>query len=261
LTGGLALGSLLAGLLIQFTTSANTIVFVGLIIATLIGLLAIAYFPESIARTEGVRHSLIPRLSVPAVARGEFVAAAPIIVAIWMLSAMSGGLAPDLVRSYFHVHSGLLTGVSGFVGPAASAGVGIVLTRYEPRRAMIAGIVMSAIGAGAIVGSLGVRYVSVMIIGQAIAGAGFGASFTAFLHLVVPLVAPHQHASLAAVTYSLSYTAFGIPIVAAGLLTNWLGMAPTVSSYAAATVLLAVVGLQLQLRRAHSQRSGTDRRP
>ncbi len=248
LTGGLAAGSLLAGFLIQFTTMANSIVFVGLSVATILGVVVIAFSPESLACTPGALRSLIPRVVVPPSARAEFVAGAPVIAAIWMLSGLSGGLAPALVRSNFHVDSGLLNGVSGFVAPAASAGVGLGFARLDPRRSMIIGIFMSIAGAAVIVGGLAGGWLPIMIIGQAIGGAGFGASFTAFLRLVVRLVAPHEHAGIAAVSYLVSYSAFGIPVVVAGLLVGRLGMAPTVVWYAAVTVLLSLIGLCAQLQ-------------
>jgi predicted MFS family arabinose efflux permease len=248
LTGGLAAGSLLAGFLIQFTAMANSIVFVGLSVATILGVVVIAFSPESLVSTPGALRSLIPRVAVPPSARAEFVAGAPVIAAIWMLSGLSGGLAPALVRSNFHVDSGLLNGVSGFVAPAASAGIGLGFARLDPRRSMIIGIFMSIAGAADIVGGLAGGWLPVMIIGQAIGGAGFGASFTAFLRLVVGLVAPHEHAGIAAVSYLLSYSAFGIPVVVAGLLVGRLGMASTVVWYAAVTVLLSLVGLRAQLQ-------------
>jgi MFS family permease len=248
LSGGLALGSLAAGLIIQFTASPNTVVFVGLGVATCFGVITIIYFPEGIARTPHLRHPFLSPIAVPAAARREFTAAAPVVVAIWMLSALSGGLAPALVRSFFHVDSGLMNGVSGCIGPAVSAVVGIMVTRQDPRRSMIGGIALSVIGASVIAGSLGAEWLPAMIMGQAIGGAGFGASFTAFLRLTAPLVAPRQRAGLATATYVLSYSAFGLPLIAAGVLTDRLGMVSTVWSYAGATVLLALVGLQMQVR-------------
>ncbi|WP_337485407.1 MFS transporter [Mycolicibacterium smegmatis] len=248
LTGGLALGSLVTGLLIEYAASPNTIVFTGLSVTTCLGVVAIFYLPETITRPPDARPPLVARIAVPDAARAEFTAAAPVVVAIWMLSALSGGLAPALVHSFFHNSSGLLNGVSGFIAPAMSATVGLAIARRDPRRSMLAGILLSIVGAGVIAGSLGAGWVAAMIVGQAVAGAGFGASFTAFLRLTSPLVTPTQHAGIAAATYVLSYTAFGIPLVAAGSLTGRLGTAPTVWSYAAMAVLFALAGLQMQIR-------------
>lgn len=246
LTGGLAVGSLLAGLAIQFTTDSNAIVFTALTIITVCGIVVVAMAPETVARAPAALRSLIPRVSVPSSARAEFAAAAPVIAAVWMGSGLSGGLAPSMVKSVFGVDSGLLSGVSGFVSPAMSAVVGMAVARMDPRRAMTIGIYASILGgigiaSGPLVGSL-----TVMIVGQTIAGAGFGASFAASLRLIVPLAAGHQRATVVASIYLVSYLAFGAPIVIAGQLVEPAGLVPTVFWYTVTTVLLALIGLRAQ---------------
>ena len=67
-----------------------------------------------------------------------------------------------------------------------------------------------------------------MIVGQAIAGVGFGASFTAALRLIFPLVAANQRAGVVAGIYVVSYVAFGVPIVVEGRLVGALGEVPAV---------------------------------
>ena len=146
LTGGLAAGSLLAGLAIQFTTDANTTVFTVLTALTVLGLVVVALTPETAARVPGALRSLIPRLAIPPVARSEFAAAAPAIAAIWMMSGLSGGLAPSLVRSVFQLDSGLLDGLCGFVAPAASAVTGVLFARVAARKAMTIGSYATIVG-------------------------------------------------------------------------------------------------------------------
>jgi MFS family permease len=91
-----------------------------------------------------------------------------------------------------------------------------------------------------------------MCAGQAIAGVAFGAAFTASLRLVFPLAPEHERAAVVAALYTVSYLAFGIPIVIAGQLTAPLGVVPTVSLYAAVTVILAAASLFAQFRLARS---------
>ena len=150
LTGGLGAGSLLAGVAIQLTTTtANTIVFIVLTIITVLGIVVIAMSPESVIRVPGALRSLVPRVAIPPATRREFTAAAPVIAAVWMLSGLSGGIAPSLVRSVFLLNSGLLNGLSGFIAPAASAVVGVMFARLDPRRSMIIGIYASIAGRSA----------------------------------------------------------------------------------------------------------------
>jgi MFS family permease len=250
-SGGLAVGSLLAGLAIQLTPTANSIVFITLIVITILGIVVIALTPETVARAPGALRSLIPRVAVPVVARREFAAAAPVVAAVWMLAGLSGGLAPSMVRTVFHLDSGLLNGVSGFVAPAVSAVIGLAFAKVDPRRAMTIGIYASIVGAIGIIGGVFVGSLAIMIIGQAIAGVGFGASFTAALRLVFPLAAPDQRAGVVAGIYVVSYVAFGVPIVIAGYLAGPLGAVHALYWYTALTVLLALISLvgQRQIKR------------
>jgi MFS family permease len=144
--------------------------------------------------------------------------------------------------------SGLLDGVAGFIAPAVSVVIGLSFARVPPRTAITIGIYASILGpigifAGASAGSL-----VTMFAGQAIAGLGFGAAFTAALGLVIPLVAAHQRAGLVAGIYVVSYLGLGVPVVLAGQLTDPLGVVPTVGFYSAVAVLLALFSLAAQER-------------
>ncbi|MFG1825548.1 MFS transporter [Microbispora bryophytorum] len=251
LTGGLGAGSLLAGLAIQLTPTANAITFTVLIVLTLLGTVAVALSPETMTRTPGALRSMVPRVAIPRAARKEFAAAAPVVAAVWMLAGLSGGLAPNMVRSVFHLDSGLLNGLTGFIAPAVSTIVGLSFARVDPRRAMTVGIYASVAGAVGIIGGVFAGSLTIMIIGQAVAGVGFGASFSAALRLIFPLAAAHQRAGIVAGIYVVSYVAFGVPIVIEGQLVGPLSEVPAVVCYTALTVLLALVSLVAQTRMRH----------
>jgi MFS family permease len=153
-----------------------------------------------------------------------------------------------MVHSVFHRDSGLLDGLAGFIAPAVSVVIGLSFARVRPRTAMTIGIYASVVGPigiflGASAGSL-----PTMFAGQAIAGLGFGAAFTAALGLVIPLVAAHQRAGVVAGIYVVSYLGLGVPVVLAGQLTDVIGVVPTVGWYSAVAVLLALFSLGAQVR-------------
>ncbi|WP_436532134.1 MFS transporter [Actinoplanes sp. HUAS TT8] len=251
LTGGLAAGSLLAGLGIQVTPRADTIVFVLLSVLTVVGGAVVLALPETAGRRPGALRSMIPDLTIPPAARAEFRAAAPVVGAVWMLAGLSGGLAPSMVQTVFHRDSGLLDGVAGFIAPAVSVAAGLALAGVRPRTAMTTGIraaIAGALGiaAGAYAGSL-----SLMFLGQAVAGVGFGAAFTAALALVVPLAGDERRAGVVAAIYVVAYLGLGVPVVAAGALTGVVGVVPAVGCYSAVVVLLSLTGLVARQRRGH----------
>jgi MFS family permease len=166
-----------------------------------------------------------------------------------------------MVRSVFHLNSGLLNGLSGAIAPAASVVIGLAFARLDPRRAMTVGIYACIVGATGIISGVFARSLPTMIIGQAIAGGGFGACFTAALLLIFPLAPVHQRAAVVAVIYIIAYVAFGVPIVIAGQLVDIFGLVPTVFWYTAVTVILALIslGAQLLLRRTAQRAIGVTR--
>ena len=158
------------------------------------------------------------------------------------------GSPPALFAVSSYLNSGLLNGLSGFIAPAASAVSGVLFARLDPRRSMKVGIYASIAGAIGIIGGVYAGSLAIMIIGQGVAGVGFGASFTASLRTIVPLAARHQRAGVVAGIYLVSYVTFGVPVVIAGQLAGPFGMVPTVFWYSTVTVLLALVSLRAQLQ-------------
>lgn len=248
LTGGLALGSLLTGLALDLTPAANSVVFIVLIVLTVAGLGAAIFSRETGRRVPGALRSMIPRVSVPPAARAEFLSAAPVVAAVWMLAGLSGGLAPNMVRSVFGIDSHFWGGFAGFVAPAVSTVISLLFAKRAARQAMLIGIFASLLGAVAIIGGILAGNLVVMIVGQGIAGVGFGACFSAALQILIPLVRPHQRAGIVAAVYIVSYGAFGIPIVIEGQLVPLVGEIPAVVVYSGTTILLTLSSLIAQMR-------------
>lgn len=248
LTGGLALGSLLGGLAIELDPAASVIIFTVLIVMTVLGAVVAFFSPETVTRAPGALRSLIPRISVPRAARLEFLAAAPVVAAVWMLAGLSGGLAPSMVRSVFGINSPFIGGFAGFIAPAVSTVIGLVFNKVNSRTAMLFGIYAAILGSAGIIGGVLLGRLPVMILGQAVAGVAFGSAFTAALKLLIPFVQPHQRAGIVASIYMVAYAAFGIPIVIEGYLIEPLGEIPPMAWYTGLTILLALISLLAQLR-------------
>lgn len=251
-TGGLGLGALLTGAAIQFSTAANTIVFTALSIIMVLGTAVVAFSGETVSRAPGAFRSLAPQVAVPAAARREFAAAGPVHVAAWMLAGLFMGLAPTIVRNIFRIDSGLINGLSGFVAPATAAVVGVVMARFPARRTTLLGGVATLVGGVVITAGVAGGSLTTMLIGELIAGFGFGASFSGALRIIVPLAEPHQRAGLIAGIYVIAYLAFGVPSIIAGQLAAPYGLQHTVIGYGATIVVVAALGLAAQRRAARS---------
>ncbi|MGP9504246.1 MFS transporter [Specibacter sp. AOP5-B1-6] len=248
LTGGLALGSLLTGLALEVTPAARSIVFIILILLTVLGGLVAIFSRETGNLCPGALRSMLPRVSVPSNARAEFLSAAPAVAAVWMLAGLSGGLAPNMVRSVFGIESPFWGGFAGFVAPAVSTIVGLAFAKYAARQAMMIGIYAGIIGAAAIIGGVFAGSLVLMLVGQGIAGIGFGACFSAALQILIPVVLPHQRAGIIAAVYIVAYGAFGLPVVIEGQLVALIGEIPSVVCYTLLTVVLTLISLIAQMR-------------
>jgi hypothetical protein len=133
----------------------------------------------------------------------------------------------------------------------------VMFARLDPRRSMTIGIYASIVGAIGTIGGVSAGSLAIMIIGLAVAGVGFGASFTASLRLIFPLAEAHQRAGVVAGIYLVSYLTFGVPVVIAGQLAGPFGLVPTVFWYSTVTVLLALVSLRAKLKMGGQMSSAT----
>lgn len=246
-TSGLAVGALLAGLAIEYIPQPNSLVFILLGVITLLGGVVIAASPERGNRRPGTLRSLVPHVTVPPAARPEFMAAAPGIAAVWMLAGLSLGLAPTLVRNVFQLDSGLLNGITSFIGPATSAAVGLAFIRVGPRKGTIIGITAGILGTAGILAGVLADSVILMMAGQFVGGIGFGATFAGALRLIIPLTAPEQRSASVAAIYVVAYLAFSVPVVLVGLLAAPLGLLNVVIAYTAVTAVLGLISLYKQL--------------
>jgi MFS family permease len=153
------------------------------------------------------------------------------------------------MRVVFHLDSGLLNGIVSALPTALGAGAVIAFGSVSSRVTSIAGVTSIAIGATILALAIAQGPLALFLVGTAIAGAGFGAAFSGSIRQIAPMVEAHQRAELFAAVYTVSYLAFGIPAIAAGLLVGVIGLPATVLGYLAALVVAAVIGVVTQTRR------------
>ncbi|HEY5320470.1 MAG TPA: MFS transporter [Galbitalea sp.] len=241
--GGLALGALATGFAVQFSSIPSLIIFGFLAVVFALGTLVLIASPESVSRRAGAIRSLIPRLSIPRIARGAFVSSIPVMVATWMLGGLFLGLAPSIVQGIFHIESGLLNGVLVAVLPAAGAAATLAFGRVTATRTTSIGGVLVVVGVGILLAGITAHVFPLLFVGGIVGGAGFGAGFSGTLRTLGPLADPHQRAELFAGIYLVSYLAYGIPALVAGELIGIIGLTPTIVGYAAIAMIAAAIGL------------------
>lgn len=252
---GLGLGALFAGIVVQWSTDADAIVFTVLAIVAVLGLVIALLSPETSSPQPGALSALVPRVAVPRQARREFAAAAPGIVGAWMFASLFMGLGPTIVADVFHIDSGAVDGVTAFAAPAAAAITGFLLGGLTARRTVLIGGVAVLVGTAVIIGGIWGGSLPLFVGGGIIGGVGFGASFSGALRAMAPLAQPHERAGLFAAIYVAAYLAFGLPAIIGGLLIAPLGLLGTSIAYAVVIFAVAAVGTVAEATMARRERA------
>jgi len=245
---GMALGALGAGALAEFAPAPTRLVFDVLLGILAVQTLAAFWLPETVSRRAGALASMKPQLAVPPRAWPTLWQVLPVNTAQWALGGFYSSLGPSLARIVTGSHSPTLGG--GVVAALVLSGaIAVLFVRTRPARAALAG------GAAALVIGVGVTLAGVQLHstgaffgGSVIAGVGFGSAFNGTMRSLVPLAEAHERAGLMSTFFVLSYLAFSLPAIAAGLLAGHIGLQAASVGYGLLLVALGCLALFLIAR-------------
>jgi MFS family permease len=253
---GLAAGALGSGLLVEYGPDPLRLVYWLLVGVFALAIAGVAAMPETVRATEGGWASVLrPRVGVPHVARGAFVALAPVLVATWALGGLYLSLGPSLAVALLH-SSSHVTGGLVIVALTATGALTSVLARdHPPERVLAGGALMLALGVGVTVLGLNEGVTALFFVGSVLAGVGFGAGFSGAFKTIVSLAPPTERAGLIAAVYVLSYLGFSLPAIAAGVAVSHAGLLPTTNVYGSVVAALALTALATTLVRMRRARA------
>ena len=246
-TGGLGVGAVVAGLLLQYGPQPTRLIFEVFVLAFLILAAAVAVLPETVRRRPGARAALRPRVSVPVAARSAFLRSTPTMVATWMLGGLMLSVGGSLLATVFGQQNHAVVGVvlGAFAGAAALASA--LLRNRSPEFMTVLGAGLLVVGAVGVAVSVATSSATAFMIGTVVAGIGFGPAFLGAFRSVSQLAADHERAALISAIFVVSYLAFSVPAVIAGVLIVVVGLAPTALGYAALVAVVAAGTLIEQL--------------
>jgi MFS family permease len=237
---GLAAGAVGSALLVQYGPHPLRLVYWLLTGVFLVALVAVQSVPDDVPRRPGWLATLRPDVGVPAAARPLYAASAPSLVATWALGGLYLSLGPSLAISLLAEDSRI---AGGFV-IAALAGAGAVASvaaRSRPPRAIVVG------GSLILVAGVGITLIAVaadspalLYAGSVVAGVGFGPAFSGVFRSLAPLAQPQARSALLAAIYVVSYLAFSLPAVAAGVAAAHWSLRSTTYVYGVIVMALAL---------------------
>jgi MFS family permease len=242
---GLTTGSLLAGALIAWAPLPTQLVYVVLLAITFVEILVLAFIPETTTGKAGALLALVPRISVPAAARGAIIRLVPLNVAGWALGGFYLSLMPSLVSEVTGTHSPFLgAAVVSTLMLTASISVLVLRGRAAEWLLRISGTAL-AIGIAITLSAVRMQSEPGMFLGTMVAGAGLGSAYFGSLRRLIPLAGEHERAGMLAAYFVISYMAFASPAILAGLMAPRLGLVLTAYVYGATLIALATSSLAL----------------
>ncbi|MDB5998919.1 MAG: transporter [Rhizobacter sp.] len=243
---GLAVGALLTGMAIRWTDHSVTLVFGGLVALFAVGSAVVAFMPETVTPRGGVLASLVPRVSIPASAKAEFVRSLPVLISVWALGGLYLALAPSLMLQVFEVDNGIVNGLTIAILSGVGAAAPTLFKRFAPAKAAAIGTSTIVAGMLLLLASLATRSIELFFVGTAVAGIGFGAAFSAVVQALSPLAKAHERGELFAAIFVAAYLALSIPAMVAGFLVTPFGLLGTVEGYAVLLILVGIAGTVVQ---------------
>ncbi|KQW31180.1 MFS transporter [Rhizobium sp. Root274] len=248
---GLAFGALAAGLLMDLTEGPKAEVFGTLVAGYVLSALAIWLVPETAPRHAGLLASLKPRIGVPKAAAPAFWRSAPAVIAGWATGGLYLSLGAPLVRHVFGAEDHLSQSFVIFLLCGFGALACYLARSSSSRRVTLYGTSALAIGTALSLAAIAWPSMPGYLIALSIAGTGFGTCFYGVLRSIVPVVRPDERGELFAALFTLSYLAFGLPTLLAGVAVGVFGLTATVLGYGALIVVFsAVAGLLRKFRTA-----------
>jgi MFS family permease len=234
---GLAIGGGLAGLLVQLSPRPDAAIFPALTLALVVLAALVFAIPDTAVRRAGGLAALRPRIRVPCETRREFVAALPAVVAGWSVTGLFLALAPSLVSDVLHVRFGAAGGLTITVVFIANSAGGLWAARRTARGATLRGAVLLSLGAAGLAAALVFASLSMFIGASIVSGLGVGLTFNGTLRSISGVTTAKSRSEVFSAAFVVSYTALGVPSLAAGLAAPWWGLETTSYLY------IAVIGV------------------
>jgi MFS family permease len=246
--GGLAVGALACGALVEYGPAPEQLVYVLVLFGLAAAALVALRMPETSPRTPGARASLWPRIAVPGRVREEFFSLVPILIATWSLGGLFLSLGPSVAAQVF----GMSNHVIGGLVVALLCGTG-GLTIYALRdwgfsRALAFAAVFLVAGMAVSLVGLSLETALLTAVGTVVAGIGFGAAGRGTFGTIAAIALPTERGALFAAFYVVSYLAFSLPALAAGLASTSAGLRPTAIVYGAAVLVFSLAAIWAQRR-------------
>jgi MFS family permease len=237
--GGLGMGPLLAGLLVEYAPAPLHLSFIVHIVLALLAGVAVLVVPETSQRTGRIG---VQRLSVPVEVRAVFVIASLAAFAGFAVTGLFAAVAPSFLSEVVGIDNHAVAGLIASSIFAASAVAQVAAGKMNPHRAVAIGCAILVIGMVILAVALQLSSL-VGIIAAAVAGIGQGISFSRGLAAVAERAPADRRAEISSSYFVIAYVAISLPVVGVGLAGQRWGLQTAGETFAIAVAVLSAICL------------------
>jgi MFS family permease len=238
--GGLGIGPLLAGVLVQYAPAPLQLGFIVHIALALLAGVAVLVVPETSQRTGKIG---VQRMSVPAEVRAVFVVASLAAFAGFAVTGLFAAVAPSFVAGVVGIDNHAVAGLIASSIFFASAVAQLAARNLNPNRAVAIGCAIMVVGMVILAVALQLSSLVGLIAAAVVAGIGQGISFSRGLAAVAERTPADRRAEVSSAYFVVAYVAISLPVVGEGVAAQHWGLQTAGVTFAVAVALLSAICL------------------
>jgi MFS family permease len=254
--GGLGLGPLIAGLFAQYAPHPTVLVFEVYLAVLAAAGLCLLLVPETVRprRRPALRFA---GLGIPEQGRGEFIAAATAGFSAFALLGLFSALAPTFLGTVLHQGSHAVQGAVVFLLLAVGTVTQLLLSRFNSRRVVLAGLGVFLAALALIVAALAQASLPLFLSGTVVGGVAVGAVFLGSLATANRLAPPERRGHVISAYFTALYSGLIIPVVGVGIASGYIGDFSAVLAFSILIAALCLYALA-SIWRAAASWAGAD---
>jgi MFS family permease len=258
--GGLGIGPLLAGLLVQYAPAPLHLSFIVHIVVAALAGVAVLIVPETSQRIGGIG---VQRLSVPAEVRAVFVVASLAAFAGFAVTGLFAAVAPSFLSEVVGIRNHAIAGLIASSIFFASAVAQIAARNVNPQRAVAIGCAILVAGMVILAVALQLSSLTGLVAAAVVAGIGQGISFSRGLAAIAERTPADRRAEVSSTYFIIAYIALSLPVVGEGVAAQHWGLQTAGVTFAFAVAILSAICLVgilvLEARQSRSPALATTR--
>lgn len=250
--GGLGLGPLIAGAMVQHAPWPLHLSFVVHLVLLALAAVAVALVPETSERLGRIGFQ---RLSVPPEARAVFVPASIAAFCGFAVMGLFNAVVPAFVAQEIGIPDHFLSGFMVTTIFAASAVTQLFAVRIAPQRAVAIGSAILILGLAILAAALHVASLPALIVAGVVAGVGQGISFGRGLAAVAEHTPPDRLAEVSSTYFLVAYVGISLPVIGDGFAAQVWGLRDAGVAFSIAAAVLVAICVVLIVRAAKLSRT------